>query len=135
MTDLLRSQQSHPHGDPATLARAQHECLVDTKSVENLQVHLRRVPVGPVLAAGAGLAVAQQLDGQQVHGVGELLVGILLLVQLRRGREGVDQHESGLVGVVGVRHLVGGVDAAQVRNTDDLGVRHGGCFFAEQIRE
>lgn len=69
--------------------------------------------------------MAQQLDRQQVHRVSQLRVGVLLPVQLGRGGEGVHQHQRGFLGVVGMWHLVGGVDAAQMGHADDLGVRHG----------
>ena len=123
----IRSQKRHPHRDPPALTRAQHKGLLDAQRLHHLQVHDGRVPVREVLALGARLAVPEQLDGQQVHRVRQLLVAVLLAVQLRRGGEGVDEHERRLRGVVGIGHLVAGFDAAQVRDLNGFGVGH--CWW------
>ncbi len=92
-----------------------------------MQVHDGSVPVGEVLALRPRLAVAQQLDGEEVHRVCELLVAVLAAVELGGGGEGVDEDQGRLGGVVGVWHLVAGFDAAQVGHVDGFGVGH--CWW------
>lgn len=83
ITYLFRSQKCHSNGDPAPLAGTEHKGLFDTEGIQNLQIHLCGIPIGPVLALGACLAMAKQLYGQKIHGVGQRLVFILLLVEFR----------------------------------------------------
>lgn len=78
---LLRPHQRHPRCNPPTLTRPQHKRLFDPQHIQHLQVHLRRIPVRPVLAARARLAMAQQLDRQQVHGASQRRVFVLLRVE------------------------------------------------------
>lgn len=68
--------------------------------------------------------MSQQLDGDQIQGIGELLVRVLPAIQLRAGREAVDEHQGGFGRVVWLWHLVGGVYAAEMRHMDSLGVWH-----------
>ena len=82
--------------------------------------------------------MSQQLDGDQIHRIVEFLVRVLGSVELGGGRETVDEDEGGFGGVVGVWHLVGAVDAAEVRDADGFGVRHDvvcggklGCEFED----
>ena len=65
-TYTFRSQQSHPDGDPTTLASPQHEDLAVLgktsfllERVEDLQVHYGCVPVGPVVDLAPRLPVTQ----------------------------------------------------------------------------
>jgi hypothetical protein len=104
--DLLGGEEGHACGDPATLAGAEHESLLDAERLHHLEVHLGSVPVGPAGADGAGVAMAEELDGQQVHGIGQLLVLVLRSVQLDAGDEGIDEDQGGLGGVVGMGHVV-----------------------------
>lgn len=69
--------------------------------------------------------MAEQLDREQVHCVGEGLVVILRGVQLGGGGEGVHEDEGGFRRVVFLRHMVGGGDAAQVGDLDGLGAEVG----------
>ncbi len=77
-----------------------------------------------MLNLGPRLAVAEQLNGKEVHCVGKLLVLKLLDVEVGGRDEAIDQDKSGFLGVVGIRHLVAGVDAAQVGDVDGSGVGH-----------
>lgn len=99
-TYLIGLQQRHPRDDPPALARAQRVRLVDAERLHDLQRDERRVPVREVLAgAAAGRAVAQRLDGQQVHGVGEPRRRELRLEERRRRAHRVD-HDDGRLGRV-----------------------------------
>lgn len=62
--DLLGGEEGHACGDPATLASAEHEGLLDAERLHHLEVHLSSVPVGPAGADGAGVAMSEELDGQ-----------------------------------------------------------------------
>ena len=59
-----------------------------------------------MLGLCAGFAVAQELDGEEVHSRGEFWVLELAAVEVGGSGEGVDEDEGGLGRVVGVGHLV-----------------------------
>ena len=50
--------------------------------------------------------MTQELDREQVHGSGQMLVGILTLVEVGGGCERVHENKSRLVRIVRVRHLI-----------------------------
>lgn len=125
LTYLLWREQCHADGDPAALACSKDEDLAgDFQCIQYLEIHDGSVPVGEVLRLGPGLAMSEKFNGDQVHGIGEILVGILAAVQLRAGCEAVDENKSGLGGVVRLRHLISRIDAAEMGNVDSFGVGH-----------
>ena len=68
----------------------------------------------------AGRAVAQGLDGEQVHGLRDFLAFELGAEQRDGGAHGIDEHACWLGGIVGVV-MVEGVadrDAAQMGDAD-----------------
>lgn len=83
---LVWCQKCHSDGDPTTLTRPEHKSLLalaeHTQSLQGLKIHDSSIPVGEVLAFRPGLTMAEQFNGNQVHGIVELFVGILALVQL-----------------------------------------------------
>ncbi|KIH93560.1 hypothetical protein SPBR_04130 [Sporothrix brasiliensis 5110] len=118
-------QQRQAHSDPAALGRAEGKERVDPERVEQLQGHVRRVPVGK---RGAGArpghcaAVAQGLDGDQVGSRAQVRILELGLVVVGGGRERVEEHDGGLGAVNGrLRQPVADVDAAEVRDEECLG--------------
>lgn len=123
-SDLLRCQQSHPHGNPTTLARSQDKSLVDAHCVHNLDVHNGRIPIRPLLLLGSCLTVSQQLNSHQIHGICELLVAELGAVKVGRRGEGVDEDECRLRAVVRIGEGDGGVYAAEMGDVYDLMFRH-----------
>jgi hypothetical protein len=123
----IRRQQRHPDRNPTPLTRPQHKPLLYPQRLHNLQIHKRRVPVRPLLvpAIHSRAAVAEEFDGEKVHGVGEATVGVLAGVEVGVCGEGVDEDEGWFGGVVGLGHLVGGGYAAQVGDLDGFsGARH-----------
>ena len=68
--------------------------------------------------------MAEQLNGDKIHLVRQLLVAILLLVQLRRGSEAIHEDQGRFRRIIGVGTLICSVDAAKMRHMDNLGVRH-----------
>ena len=63
-TYLLRSQKRHSNSDPTTLARTEHKGLSNAEGIQDLQIHLRGIPIGPILTLGSCLAMAKQFYGQ-----------------------------------------------------------------------
>jgi len=123
-TDLLRCQESHPNGDPASLASTQYESFLHAQCLHHLQIHDGGIPIRPVLAFGPSLAMSQELNGEKIHGGSELLILILALIQFGGCGKGVHKDESRLGSIVGMGHLIACGDAAQMGDLDSLGVGH-----------
>ena len=70
--------------------------------------------------------MSKKLNCEQIHLIGQLLVCILALVELRGCREGIDQDERRLGRVVRVGHLVASINTAKVCYVNGLCVGHGG---------
>lgn len=125
----LRRQQRHPRRDPPALTRPQHKYFTRNlaplaQRLEHLEVHDGRIPISPVLGLGARLAVAQQLDGDEVHAVGQVLVGVLRAVEVGVRQERIDHYESRFGGVQVARGLVGGDGAVEVWHGDVAAAWH-----------
>lgn len=115
----LRRAQSHSDDDPTPLAGTQCKSLLDTEGPHHLQGHFRRVPVRVVFGGGAGGAMAERLNGEEVDGICEGLAAELLIKQGRGCAHGVDEDDGGLCGVdVDAGQAVAGADAAQMGYLD-----------------
>lgn len=71
--------------------------------------------------------MTKEFNGNQIHGICKLFVFVLRLIELGRGGEAIDEDQGRLRGIVDMRHLVCGIDATKVRDTDSLCVRHCSC--------
>lgn len=62
------------------------------------------------------------------------MILVLLLVKLRGGGERIDEDEGWFGGIVGVGHLVAGLDTAEMGDLDSLGGRHYEYLFCVLVR-
>lgn len=70
--------------------------------------------------------MSKRFNGDQVHGIRKLLIAELILIQLRSSREAIDQYCCWHGRVEWMWHVIGGIDAAEMRHMDGLDSRHGG---------
>ncbi len=99
--------------------KAQRKCY--------LQIHYRRIPVRPIFRfVSPSLAVAEQFDSDDIHGICETLVCELAAVEFRGCGETVNEDEGRFGGVIGIGSLDGSGDATKVRDMNLLSFRHGG---------
>ena len=114
----IRCQQGHSDCYPASLTRAQDEGFLDPQGGHDLQVHLCGIPVGKVFGFGARCAMTQELNREQVHGFGQMVIGILSLVEVGGGCERIHEDKSRLFRIVVVRRLVSSCPALVIFHSE-----------------
>ncbi len=72
-------------------------------------------------------AMAQEVDGNQIGCRSQFLVCKLRAIQVTACHEGVGKDDSWLRCIVFVRHLVGDVDAAEMRDLDCFDIADTHC--------
>lgn len=90
---LLGRKQRHPRNNPSSLTGPQDEKLVNAQLLHHLQIHDCGIPVGEMLRLGPCLAMAQQVNGDEVDEAGEVGVCELGLEEGGSGHEGVDHDQ------------------------------------------
>lgn len=80
--DTYDSGFGHQQREMTLKSTNQYKSLLDSQRLHDLQVHEGRIPICEVFVRSAGLAMTQELDGEEVHSGGELRVAILASVEV-----------------------------------------------------